>query len=328
MWTRVASIGAVLAGVALVVVTFSLSLFPRSYAGERVSDNLRAVMSPAGVKGQAAALGLVGGFVGDYVAKGAPMFARELHMSPAQYERFVAANYPAVAYGEKEIPAAAKAVVAPVVAQAPKIQAKYEEVTHIPGLGLPIAGAPWLLVLAGALLVGVGGAGLVRPHRGIAAAVALLGAGLVVVPLALNLPAKASDSGPVLKLGRIAVSQHAATAAHRTALAVDDMVSTMRFRMLPDLAARLHTTPATLDATISRHAPRMANGLREWPSIAATAYGLTQAQQSSVADFKRVDGIGYSGLEWVAIGPGIALLLLGGVALLAERRSRLTTAAN
>ncbi len=325
MLTRIASIGAVLTGVTLIVVTFALSLFPRAYAGERVSDNLRAVMSPSGVKGQQAAFALVGGFVGDYVARGAPLFARDLHMNSTQYASFVAANYPAVAYGVKEIPPAAKNVVGPVVAQAAKLQPKYDRVTHIPGLGLPIAAAAWMLVLAGLLLIGVGGAGLLRPRIGIAAAIAALGAGMIVVPLALNLPAKASDSGPVLKLGRVAVSQQAATAAHTTALAVDDMVSTMRFGMIPGIAARAHTTRAALDGAIAHQAPGMAKGLREWPSLAATAYSLTQLQQLSVDDFKKVDGIGYSGLEWVAIGPGIALLLLGGAALLVRRRAGAAT---
>lgn len=327
MLTRVASLAAILAGATLIVVTVALSLFPRAYAGQRVADNFEAVMSPRGVVQQKAALGLVGGFVGDYVGKAAPAFARELHMSRPRYERFVAVNYPAVAYGQEEIPAAAKAVVGPVVAQAPKIQPKYERATHIPGLGLPIAGAPWILVLAGALLVVVGAIGVARPSRGIAAAIAVLGVGMVVAPVALNLPAKTRDSGTVLKLGRVAVSQETATAAHRTALAVDDMVSTMRFRMLPDLAARMHTTRAALDTTMARDAPGMATGLREWPSIAATAYDLTVLQQNSVDDFKEIDDIGYSGLEWIAIGPGIGLLLLGAGALLAARRESPTPAA-
>lgn len=318
--TRIAALAAVVAGIVLIVVTFALSLFPRAYAGERASDNFRAIMSPSGVVQQKAGLDLVAGFVTGYSTQAAPAFARELRMSQAQYQRFVAANYPAVTVGAKEIPAAAAAVVGPVVAQAPKIQAKYQQATHIPGLGLPIAGAPWILLLAGVLLAGVGVVGVVRPKPAVAATILGLGLGMIVVPLALNLPAKASDSKAVLKLGRVAVSQATATAAHSTALIVDDMVSTMRFRMLPDLAARLHTTPAALDASIARDAPGMATGLREWPAIAPAAYSLTLAQQATVEDFKEVDGIGYSGLPWLAIGPGIALSLLAGARLWADRR--------
>ena len=60
--------------------------------------------------------------------------------------------------------------------------------------------------------------------------------------------------------------------------------------------------------------------MREWPAIAPAAFTLTAAQQASVEDFKKVDGIGYTGLSWLAIGPGIALLLLAGGALWVERR--------
>jgi hypothetical protein len=320
--TRIAALAAIVAGIVLIVVTFSLSLFPRAYAGERVSDNFRPVMSPSCVVQQKAALDLVGGFVTGYSKQAAPVFARELHMSQPEYERFVAANYPAVTVGAKQIPAAAAAVVGPVVAQAPKLQPKYHEATHIPGLGLPIAAAPWILVLVGTLLAVVGVVGVVRPKPAAAATLLGLGLAMVVAPLALNLPAKASDSGAVLKLGRVAVSQATATAAHTTALNVDDMVSTMRFQMLPDLAARLHTTPTALYASIARDAPGMATGLREWPAVAPAAYALTFAQQAVVEDFKTIDEIGYSGLPWLAIGPGIALTLLAGAALWADRGRR------
>ena len=84
--------------------------------------------------------------------------------------------------------------------------------------------------------------------------------------------------------------------------------------MIPDLAQRLHEPRATVEATIARF-PRMAAAIREWPSIAPATYTLTSVQASSGPDFKEVDGIGYSGLYWLAPGPGIALALLAGIAL-------------
>ena len=318
---RVAAFAALVVGVGLIITTLALSLFGRAYAGERVADHFRQVMSPEGVVQQKAGLTLVGGMLKGYDAASAT-FARELHQTRPQYDRFVAANYPSVAAGVKEIPPAATNVVGPVVAQAPKIQGKWESVIHIPGLGLPFAGAPWLLVLAGVALAVAGIVGLVSPGRWVTAAILVLGLGMTVVPFALSLPQKTSDSKAVLKVGRVAVSQGAATAAHRTALTVDAMVGTLKANMLPDVARRLHVPLAELDATIVRDFPGLATALREWPAIAPAAFELTAGQQASVEDFKEVDGIGYGGLAWIAIGPGIVLLLLAGATLWTERRVR------
>ena len=212
MIQRAAAAVAVIAGIALIVVTFSLSLFGRAYAGERVADNFGPVMSPQGIVQQEQGLTMTANFVAGY-DKASAAFARELGLSPAAYRRFVAANYPAVAFGDKEIPVAATTVVAPVVAEAPKIEDKWQAVTHVPGLGLPIAGAPWLLLLLGVTLLVLGGLALFRPRRPTTIAILVLGVAMIVGPLALSLPEKTSASTAVLKVGRVAVSQKAATAA-------------------------------------------------------------------------------------------------------------------
>jgi hypothetical protein len=302
----------------LIVTTLALSLFSRAYAGEQIADGFAQVMSPQGVVQQQQGLDMVAGMLGG-LTDARPVFARELGVSPAAYDRYIAANFPAVTTALTVIPPAATTIVAPVVTAAKKIQPKWEQALHIPGLGLPIAGAPWLMVLGGVALAIVGIFGLVRPARAPTVAILGLGVAMIAVPLALSLPAKASATRDVLKVGRIAVSQKAATAAHKAALIVDDMVGEINRDMIPDLARRLHVSPAALDQRIDRDYPGLGTGLREYPGIAATAYQLTATQQASVAPFKKVDGIGYSGLPWLAIGPGILLLVLAGGTLLATR---------
>jgi hypothetical protein len=309
---------ALVVGIGLVITTLALSLFSRAYAGEQIADGFGQVMSPQGVVQQKQGLGMVAGMLGG-LTDARPTFARELGLSPAAYDRYVAANFPAVTTALTVIPPAAATIVAPVVTAAGKIQPKWEQVVHIPGLGLAIAGAPWLIVLGGVALAIAGLFGLVRPGRGVTIALLGFGVALIVVPLALSLPEKASDTRDVLKVGRIAVSQKAATAAHKAALIVDDMVGEINGQMIPDLARRLHVSPAALDQRIDRDYPGLGTGLREYPGIAAAAYQLTAVQQAAVGPFKKVDGIGYSGLPWLAIGPGILLMVLAGGALLADR---------
>src|SRR5207302_9148921 len=87
---------------------------------------------------------------------------------------------------------------------------------------------------------------------------------------------------------------------------------------IPDLARRLHISRAALETRIGHDFPGVATALREWPAVAPAAYGLISSQAASVADFKKIDGIGYSGLYWLALGPGIVLLLLSGAGLRPE----------
>jgi hypothetical protein len=245
-----------------------------------------------------------------------------LRISRPGYDRFVAANYPAVATAVQQVPPAATTVFAPVVAQLQKTAGKFNAVTHIPGLGLPIAGGAWLLVIAGVALALAGLLGMIRPGPVPTLAVLTLALAMVVGTLALSLPAKTSDAKDVLKIGRVALSPAAAKAAHQTQLAVDGMINEFRGNMIPDLAHRLHTSPAALEARIARDFPGIATGLREWPAVAPAAYGLIAIQAASIDDFKKVDGIGYSGLYWLGLGPGIALLLLAAAGLLADRRTQ------
>src|SRR5438270_14063247 len=155
---------AILTGIALIVTTFALSLFPRAYAGERVADNFRPVMSPQGLVQQQAGLALVGGFLTGY-GKAATGFAPALGMSARTYEQFVASNYPAVATAVQQVPPAAARVFERVVAQLHAVAPRFRAVTNIPGLGLPIAGAAWLLVILGGALATIGTLGLITNRK-------------------------------------------------------------------------------------------------------------------------------------------------------------------
>lgn len=317
---RRATAGAALVtGIVLIVITFALSLFPRAYAGERIADKFRPVMSPQGLVQQQEGLALVGGFLADY-AKASKAFAPELGMNARTYDRFVAANYPAVATANEQVPQAAATVFEPVVAQLHAVAGKFQAVTNIPGLGLPIAGAPWLLVILGSALAVTGTLGLITNRKAPTVATLALSIAMLGGTLALSLPAKTSDANPVLKIGRVALSPAAAKAAHSTQLAVDAAITQFRDNMIPDLAGRLHVSRAALEARISRDFPGIATALREWPAVAPAAYGLIASQAASINDFKKVDGIGYSGLAWLTLGPGIVLLLLAGAGVGLKRR--------
>jgi hypothetical protein len=197
---------AVVCGLGLLVVPFALSLFDRAPAGERVTNRFRETMSAQGLHNLSTNFGTMGALVDQFVHETSPQLARELHMTPAEYNAYVGRQFPAVAAGVKGIPPLV-AFVTPVAAQLEALHPQFAAVDSMPFLGLPLTTIPWILLAIGAALLGLGV--LILRTRGRAPLIlaAALGAAMLVLPLALSYPRKASDATKVAAVGRIALSR-------------------------------------------------------------------------------------------------------------------------
>src|SRR5207302_8792698 len=71
-------------------------------------------------------------------------------------------------------------------------QGRFASADAIPTTSLPATTVPWGLLVAGIVLLGLGIVVAIRPGRVLALVAVALGALLVVVPLSLSLPHKAS----------------------------------------------------------------------------------------------------------------------------------------
>jgi hypothetical protein len=314
---------AILVGIALIVEPFAFKLFPRAAAGERVTDRFRQTMSRPGLDQLQANFTTVGDFTKQLTNGAVPYFARRLRMTQEQFNRYLHSNFPAVATGIKEIPAAA-AFVGPVIPQLVGAHDEFVSVDSLPGLGLPITAIPWLLIGLGAVLLVVGALMFARPARGVLplAAVLVLGLGMVVVPFAFSLPGKADDASNIAAVGRVALSEQAATKALAATKVIDATVTQTRDTMLPAMAHSLRLPLARLDAILRHDFPAVPRGLREWESIRPGADHLTQIQGASVTDNRRMNDTPFHALPWIIIVPGALLALLATACLAGERRPR------
>ena len=102
------------------------------------------------------------------------------------------------------------------------------------------------------------------------------------------------------------------------------MVTQVETEMVPALAQRLHLTPAAFERSIATSSPAVAKGLAAWPSIKPGAVELVRRQVASVPDAATLNGLDFTPLPWYLMGPGIALLLTGVIALTAKRQSENT----
>lgn len=149
-----------------------------------------------------------------------------------------------------------------------------------------------------------------------------MGLALVVVPLALSYPQKASDATKVAVVGRVALSAKAAAGAQRANELIDGMVTQVNTQMLPTLAARLHLSRQTFETTLAQQDPAVARGLVAWGATKPGAVALVRRQTASVSDASTMNGLNFTLLPWYIMGPGIALLLTGSLALLVGPATR------
>jgi hypothetical protein len=305
---------AVVCGLGLLVVPFTLSLFDRAPAGERVTNRFRQTMSVQGLHSLGTNFATMGALVDQFVHQTSPQLARELHMSSSDYDAFVARRFPAVAAGVNGIPPLV-AFVTPVAAQLEALHPQFASVDSLPFLGLPMTTIPWILAALGTALIGLGVVIWRTAGRGPLMFAAVLGLAMLTVPLALSYPGKASDAAKVAAVGRVALSRQAATGAQTANHLIDGIVTEVKTQMIPALAARLHLSTAVLETSIATNYPAVAKGLAAWPSIKPGAVELVRRQVASVKDAAEMNGLDFRPLPWYIMGPGIALLLAGTAAL-------------
>jgi hypothetical protein len=315
---RIVATIAVVCGVGLIVLPFALSLFDRAPAGQRVTDRFRQTMSARGLHDLATNFATMNGLVDQFIHETSPQLARKLRMTPRQYDAYVRQNFPAVAAGVAGIPPLV-AFVTPVAAQLEALHPQFAAIDSLPFFGLPLTTIPWILLALGIVLIGLGGVILRTSGPPSLVAAAVLGLAMLVVPLALSYPRKASDAAKVVAVGRGALSRKAADGAQTANKLIDGMVTEVDTKMVPALAHRLNVSSAALEASIASNYPAVAKGLAAWSSIKPGAVELVRRQVASVPDGSKMNGLNFKALPWYIMAPGIALLVAAACALASDR---------
>jgi hypothetical protein len=297
----------------------AIDLPGRASSGKLVIREFATTMSPAGLHALQTNFGMIDAFGTQFVTQTLPGLQHELKLTEPQLDTLLRTQFPAVWRGVQEIPGALR-LVRPVVPRIVAMAPDYRNVTRIPGIGLPLRSVTWLVLLLGGGLVIVGIGGLLLPGRLSIAAIGVVGALLVAVPLALSLPSKFDSGTRVVAVGDIALSQHAATVALTTTHVVDDLVAEVGHKLIPALAQQTHQSPAAFTRQLATAYPAVARGLAEWSTIRGAGYALAAAQQVSVKPFGDISDLPLGALPWLVIAPGALLALLSLGALVAESR--------
>ena len=320
---RTVAVVAIATGLFLVAVPFATDLFDRTRGADRTFDAMRDTVSEPGIALARRNFGTVAAAGRELSAEAVPGLARRLGLTTAEFEQFLAREYPDVARGLERIPGYLT-FVGPTIDALDAGRDEFDAAQSLPGAALPITAAPWLFVLLGLAVVGAGVLVLKLPGRRGYVALAVTGAVAVAVPLALNIPSKASDARAIGDVARGGLSAAGAAKAEEIVVVLDELVREMRAGVVPELARRLGVTPSDVDAKLARDYPDVALFLARWEAIAAgdTGAKLAAAQKAAVDDFAQADETPVLELPWLVIGPGALLLVLGACALLAASRGR------
>lgn len=168
--------------------------------------------------------------------------------------------------------------------------------------------------------------------RAVLAALVVLGAFLIVLPLAIGLPGKSAASGILMNAFRPQMSSTALAQSRTDAQTMSAMTTQLDTQMIPALAAQMHMTPQQLSAYLAGNFPAVGKGLAEVGTILPFFRSLEATMQAQQTNFQQADQIptGFlppTTMSALYIVPGVLLLLIGGIGLYRPRYARRFVAA-
>jgi hypothetical protein len=311
---RLAAVTAIVAGIVIAITPFAFSLVGNANGGERITDRFRFTLSDEGLVQLQSGFKTTVGMGNQFFGQTLPDVRRELHQSPAVFRADLRRNYPAIVTAQAQVPPVV-ALVTPKLPGLVALHSDFQKVDSLPFLGLPISSIPWLLIGIGIVVGGLGLIVLARPSRAGAALVAAAGLALIAVPLVVSAFDKTDAAVNLDKAGSFVFAPQITAAALATTQRIDNLVKEVEAKFIPRTAAQLHESPARLKAQIAARYPAVGRGLAAWPSIGPRALKQSHDQVASVKDYADLHGIHFRALPWTVIGPGIAMLLAGLVAV-------------
>jgi hypothetical protein len=247
------------------------------------------------------------------------MMAQALGMTPEQLTAFIGQQYQDVATGLQQLPsivAQFRTVVAVLAAE----HTRFERADAIPTSNLPATTIPWGLLIAGVVLVGIGLVMTIRPARPWAGAGLVVGALMIVVPLAMSLPGKASAADTMNAHLKPVYTAEMLTGAKGALATVGAMGQQMQGEMLPGLAQQLGMDEAQLQAFLGQNLPAVAAGTQAMPTAMPMFENLVTTFDAHLADWNTLKPVAFVPIVWTMIAGGVVALLAGAWALVPSRK--------
>jgi hypothetical protein len=308
-----------LVGLALIGTTIVNNLFAVGPAFEDLIDDFRPVLTDEAIqtaRDDVAALGAAGE---EFQTSVAPAMAQQVGMTPDAFQAFVGEQFPAVSQGMAALPQ----IVPTFSGLIDTLDAQrdlFASADAIPTENLPATTIPWALLIAGILSVALGVFMWFSPRSGGVVAI-VLGAALVVVPLALSLPTKAADADQLNENLRPVYTQELVDQANAAVATVGAMGNEMTDTMLPALAQQLGMSNEELQAFVGQNFPATAAALQNMSDSMGRFQGLALTFEANLDNYDTLEPVSFEPIIWTVIIGGAVMFLMGIWALAIGRRS-------
>jgi hypothetical protein len=266
----------------------------------------------------------------------APALARRLGLTPAEFNAFLAKDFPAVAKGTGQLDRIVPRFDG-IVNGLEQQQGNFAKADAVPmskPIDLPATTVPWVFFLSGGLVALVALAGLLWPAGWSTTSrvtACVVGAALIIAPLALDLNGKAKAVDSLTDAFRPAFSQPGSQQIRTDMNTVQSMADQLQADLLPAVAGRLKATPAQLTDALNQISPAFAAGVASLPQSLPRFQALVRNIEANGDNFRAADAIPVAStkattLLWLFLVPGSILLLAGGVPLWATAFPRRSVA--
>lgn len=158
-------------------------------------------------------------------------------------------------------------------------------------------------------------------------AMVVIGAFMIVLPLATNLPGKSAASGDMMTAFRPQMSDAALAQGQADQRTMAAMGLQLNTAMLPALAGQMHMTSDQMSAYIASNFPAVGKGSAQFSAILTNFGNLQATMQAQQANYQQADRIPTdflppSSMIWLFVLPGATLVLVGLFGLLRPRLAR------
>jgi hypothetical protein len=311
---RGAGVVVAIVGVVFLISTFANNLFEVGPAFEEMIDDFRPLLAEESIATANEDLAMLAAAGEEFSTRIAPEMAVALGMSPEEFGGMVQTNFPEVANGMAALPQITT-TFAGLIDTLDSQRELFQSADEIPTKDLPATTVPWFIVLAGVLAIVVGLVMFFVPGRIGSILAVVLGALLIIVPLILNLPQKASDADELNDNLRPIYTQELVTGAEQALGTVAAMGTQMQAEMLPALAQQMGMSPDELNQFLGANYPATATALQALPNSLERFTVFVGTFADNLDNYNTLKEVKFVPIIWTIIIGGVVVVLAGGVGL-------------
>lgn len=319
LFSKLVAAFVLLIGAGLIAITLISNLFAVGPAFENLITDFRPLLTQNSIETARADIAGLSAVQKEFTTKLAPALSQQLKLTPTQFNGFISQNFPAVAAGMNALPSVVPTFNA-LINTLDKQRPLFASADAIPTTNLPATTVPWAMLGAGVLVLLIGVLMFRSPKAGSTAAI-VVGLLLLLAPVALSLPTKASNADQLNANLKPVYTQALVKNATGALATIGAMGNEMQTKMLPALATQLKMSPEQLQTFLTSNFPATAQALQTMPASMNRFNGLVKVFGKNLTNYNTLKPVGLAKLIWTLLISGGLVAALGVIASIKRRRN-------